>query len=81
MLWVFLSSYLYKNEKKESSTPQTSFLMLEVNKNYSRIIVESLSTNWLKFYTIPTFFFNLELIVMALFRASLNNQWIGNNWR
>ncbi len=55
--------------------------MLEVNKNYSRIIVESLSTNWLKFYTIPTFFFNLELIVMALFRASLNNQWIGNNWR
>jgi hypothetical protein len=74
MFWVFPSSYLYKNERKESSTPQTYFLMLEVNKNYSRIIVESSSTNWSKFYTIPTFFFNSELIVMALFRASLNNQ-------
>jgi hypothetical protein len=48
--------------------------MLEANQDYSKIIVESSSINWFKFYTIPTFFFNLELIVMALFRASLNNQ-------
>jgi hypothetical protein len=43
MLWVFIFSYLYKNERKESSTPQTSFLMLEANKDYSRVIVESSS--------------------------------------
>ncbi len=51
MLWVFISSYLYKNDRKESSTPQTSFLMLETNKDYSRVIVESSSTNcgWLRF--------------------------------
>jgi hypothetical protein len=74
MLWVFLFSYLYKNERKESSTPQKKFLMLEANKDYSKVIVESSSINWFKFYTIPTFVFNWELIVMALFRASLNNQ-------
>jgi hypothetical protein len=49
--------------------------MLEACKDYSRVIVKSSSTNWSKFYTIPTFFFNLELIVMALFTVSLNNQW------
>jgi hypothetical protein len=48
--------------------------MLEANTDNSRVIAESTSINWSKFYTIPTSFFNLELIVMTLFRASLSNQ-------
>jgi hypothetical protein len=47
--------------------------MLEANKNNSRVIAKSSSINWFKFYTIPSSF-NLETIVMALFRASLSNQ-------
>jgi hypothetical protein len=70
----FFSKFL-RNERKESRTPQTSFLMLEVNKDNSRIIVESSSINWSKFCIIPTSSFNLEFIMMALFQASLNNQW------
>jgi hypothetical protein len=45
MSWAFLSSYFFKIERKESNTPQTSFLMLEANKDYSRILVESSSIN------------------------------------
>ncbi len=74
MLWAFFFSYFLRNEKKESRTPQTFFLMLEANTDNSRVIAESTSINWSKFYTIPTSFFNLELIVMTLFRASLSNQ-------
>jgi hypothetical protein len=48
--------------------------MLEVNKDNSRIIAKSSSIKWSKFYRIPTFSFNLELIVMPLSRASLSNQ-------
>jgi hypothetical protein len=54
MLWAFLSSYVFRNERKELRTPQTYFLMLEANKNNSRIIAKSLSINWSKFYTILT---------------------------
>ncbi len=74
MLWTFLSSYFPRNERKESRIPQICFLMLEANKKNSRVIAKSSSINWFKFCTIPSSF-NLEIIVMALFRASLRNQW------
>jgi hypothetical protein len=45
MLWAFLSSYFFRNERKESRTPQTYFLMLEANKDNSRVIAESSSIN------------------------------------
>jgi hypothetical protein len=44
MLWAFFS-YFLRNERKESNTPQTSFLMLKVNKDNSRVIAESSSIN------------------------------------
>jgi hypothetical protein len=67
MLWVFLFSYIFLNERKKLNTPQNSFFMLEVNKDNSTIIVESSSIIRFKVCTIPTFSFNLELIVvMAL---------------
>jgi hypothetical protein len=49
--------------------------MLGVTKENSKVIVKSSSINPLKVCIIPTFSFNLELIVMALFKASLSNQW------
>ncbi len=66
ILWAFFFSCFFLNERKELNTPQNSFFMLEVNKNNSRVIVESSSINWFKVCTITTFSFNLELIVMAL---------------
>jgi hypothetical protein len=48
--------------------------MLKINKDNSRIIAKSLSINWFKVCAIPTSSFNLEPIVMTLFRASLSNQ-------
>jgi len=37
MLCVFFSSYVLRNERKESSTTQTSFLMLHAKKAHSSI--------------------------------------------
>jgi hypothetical protein len=45
MLWAIISSYLFKNERKELNTPQTSFFMLEVNNDNSRVIAKSSSIN------------------------------------
>jgi hypothetical protein len=45
MSWAFFSSYFLRNERKESRMPQTYFLMLEANKDNSKIIVESSSIN------------------------------------
>ncbi len=43
ILWAFLFSYFFKNERKESNTLITSLLMLEANKNNSSKIMESSS--------------------------------------
>jgi hypothetical protein len=45
--------------------------MLEANKHNSKVIAKSSSINY----------FNMEFIVMTLFRASLNNQWFLDYFR
>jgi hypothetical protein len=42
MLWVFLFSYLLKNERKESNTLH-NFLMFEVSKHNSKVMPKSSS--------------------------------------
>ncbi len=79
MLWAFFSSKFLRNERKESRTPQISFLMLEVNKDNSRVIAQSSSINWFKLCIIPTSSFNLEFIMMALFKASFNSDILGSS--
>jgi hypothetical protein len=48
--------------------------MLKKKKDNSRVITQSSSIDWFKVSTIPMFSFNMEFIVMALFKASLHNQ-------
>jgi hypothetical protein len=60
--------------KGKSQAHHTSFLMLEAIKNNSNATLESSSISLSKTSVNPTYFFNLELIVMVEFRASLHNQ-------
>ncbi len=64
MLWALFSSYFFRNEKKEYSTPQTSFLMLEANKanallpHYDFLVLTTNTTN-----IVITFHAMLDLIL------------------
>ncbi len=72
ILWALLSSYFVKKEMKEPMTPQTSFFMFLVRllNLISKLESSSIKTSKIGWWFIS--FFNLRLMDMARFKASLN---------
>ncbi len=56
----FFSSHFFKNERKESNTPQMSVLMLDVNTTNSSVITESYSIKLSKEGTISFSFLSFN---------------------
>lgn len=75
MLWALFSSYFFRNEKKEYSTPQTSFLMLEANKANALARLDSSSIKFSKEGKGSLSFFNFKLKEIIELRALVSSQW------
>ncbi len=75
MLWALFSSYFLRNEKKEYSTPQTSFLMLEANKANALARLDSSSIKFSKEGKGSLSFFNFKLKEIIELRALVSSKW------
>jgi hypothetical protein len=71
MLWALFSSNFLKKERKDSSTTETSFLMLEAKEINSSTIIDSSSVRFCKDGKILRTSLSFKIMKITKFSASL----------
>ncbi len=76
---MILFAYFIRNKLNPCKTLHVCFIMLNANNDNSIATTKSTSVEISILDEIPNFFLNYNFIIINIYNASINNQWL-RNW-